>query len=298
MKVIRPITITPAKVLSSTATEVYSEWSSAITYNTGDRVIYVDNIYESLKANNLNKIPKDTPTDWLLVGATNKMSMFDTQVMSQTTETETLSVSFAPGSTFNTIAFLNIQGNVISASVKDAPGGTEVYSESIQLDNSTESVIDWYTYFFEEFDYRSEVVFSGIPPYATGVVDVTITSGAGEVVAIGSTSVGSVIDLGDTQYGLNYGIRDYSVKETNEFGNTKFAVRAYSKRMSPVLMTANTRLNYVTKTLENLRATPTVFIGTDDPKFPTTIYGFLKDWNLEISYPNHSMISIEVDGLI
>ena len=298
MKVIRPITITPAKVLSSTATEVYSEWSNATTYNIGDRVVYVDNIYESLKANNLNKIPKDTPTDWLLVGATNKMSMFDTQVMSQTTATETLSVSFAPGSTFNTVAFLNLKGNTISVKVRDKVGGSVVYSASQELANNSDMVIDWYAYFFADFDFRSEAVFLEIPPYPSGVVEVEISSGDRQVVAIGSTSVGSVIDLGDTQYGLNYGIRDYSVKETNEFGNTKFAVRAYSKRMSPVLMTANTRLNYVTKTLENLRATPTVFIGTDDPKFPTTIYGFLKDWNLEISYPNHSMISIEVDGLI
>ena len=298
MKVIRPITITPAKVLSSTATEVYSNWSNATTYNIGDRVVYVDNIYESLKAGNLNKIPKDTPTDWLLVGATNKMSMFDSQVMTQTTATETLSASFAPGSTFNIVAFLNLKGNTISVKVRDKAGGSIVYSTSQELANNSDMVIDWYTYFFADFDFRSDAVFLEIPPYSSGVVEVEISSGAGQAVAIGATSAGNMIELGDTQYGLGYGIRDYSIKETDEFGNTRFTERAYSKRMSPTLIVANTRLNYVTKTLENLRATPTVFIGTDDPKYPTTIYGFLRDWNLEISYPNHSMLSIEVDGLI
>lgn len=260
---------------------------------------YSNKIYESLIGSNLNKQPDVDLTSWLDLGASNKTAMFDMQVNTQTTATTSLVVTFQPGLAFNSVSFLNLIGNSITITVKDQPTGSIVYTETVNLDNSSVSVFDWYSYFFEDFDFRTEVVFQNIPPYANGTVTVTVTGATGATVAIGSTSVGTLIELGDTQYGLNYGIRDYSIKDTDEFGNTRFVQRAFSKRMSPKLLVLNTKLNYISKTLENLRATPTVYIAVDDPIYGGTIvYGFLKDWNIEINYPQHSMINIEVDGLI
>lgn len=298
MKVIRPIQITPDKIISSTAGESYADWNSTTSYILGMKVVFNNSIYESLIENNLNKNPQITPTVWLYVGASNKTAMFDLEVNSQTTAGTILTVKFRPGKPFDIVSFLNIKGKSISVTVKDG-GGVIVYNSSIDLVN-LESIIDWYTYFFEDFDLRTEAVFQNIPPYLSdSTIEVTIQNNPGQNVAIGNCCIGTTVDLGDTQYGLNYGIRDYSVKETDEFGNTKFVQRAYSKRISSNLMVANTRLNYVSRTLESLRATPTVYIAVDDPKYGgTVIFGFLKDWNIEISYPNHSMISMEVDGLI
>lgn len=299
MKVIKPIPITSDKVLSSTAVEEYTIWSSATTYAKGYKCVYGDKIYESLLSGNVNKTPGTNPNSWLNIGANNKMSMFDVQVNTQTKANETLSAVIKPGASFNSLAILNIKGRSVSISVKDSEGGVIVYSQTMNLDNSPVSIFDWYTYFFEDFDFRSEAIFPSLPVYNRGVISITISSGAGEQVAIGNCVVGNMIDLGATQYGLNYGIRDYSVKETTEFGDTKFVERAYSKRMSPTLMLPNTRLNYISKILQDLRATPTVYIGSESSIYQGTIvFGFLKDWNIEISYPNHSMLSVEVDGLI
>lgn len=297
MKVIRPIEITPNKILSSTVTEIYPTWSSATTYALGVKVVYQSRIYESLIASNLNKQPDTNPTSWLDVGPSNKTAMFDNQVNTQTTATTTFTTIFQPGSAFNAVSFLNLKGVSVSLGIKDAPAGNTVYSETVSLDGTV--IEDWYAYFFEDFDARTEVIFSNIPPYVSGIIEVTITAATGAEVAIGSAVVGTLIDIGMTQYGLGYGIRDYSVKETDEFGNTRFVERAFSKRMSPNIFVENNRLNYVTKTLEKLRATPAVFIATDDARFEGTIvFGFLKDWNIEISYPEHSMLSAEIEGLI
>src|SRR5574344_807294 len=198
MKVIRPIPITSDKVLSSTAVEEYATWSSATTYAKGDKCVYGNKIYESLLEGNVNKTPDTNPNSWLYIGANNKMSMFDKQVNTQTTATETLTVVFKPGSAFNVVSFLNLIGNTITVTVKDSPTGSVVYTETIELDNSTINVIDCYTYFFEDFDFRTEVVFQNIPPYANGVIEVTISASAGALVAIGACSVGTMIDLGDT----------------------------------------------------------------------------------------------------
>lgn len=297
MKVIRPIQITPEKILSSTATEIYPAWSSTTTYALGEKVVYSNRIYESLIASNLNKQPNTNPTAWLDIAPSNKTAMFDNQVNTQTKATTTFTTVFQPGSAFNTVSFLNLKGTSVSLIVKDAPSGNIVYSQTANLDGTV--IEDWYAYFFEDFDIRTEVIFSNIPPYVGGVVEVSITTAIGSEVAIGSSVVGTLIDIGLTQYGLGYGIRDYSVKETDEFGNTKFVERAFSKRMSPNIFVENNRLNYVAKTLEKLRATPAVFIATEDSRFEgTIIFGFLRDWNIEISYPEHSMLSAEIEGLI
>lgn len=297
IKIIKPIQITPDKILSSTATEGYGEWSSATTYALDDVVVYSNRIYKSLLANNVNKQPNTNPTSWLDIAPSNKTAMFDNQVNTQTIGTTSLVVTFQPGVNFNSLAVLNLKGNTITCEVKDSPTGSIVYSETVSLDGSV--IADWYSYFFDDFDIRTEVIFNNIPPYSSGVVTLTVTAGTGAEVAIGTCAVGTMIEIGGTQYGLGYGIRDYSIKETDAFGNTKFVERAYSKRMSPNIFVDNSRLNYVTKTLEKIRSTPTVFIASDDTRFEGTIMlGFLKDWNVEIAYPSHSMISAEIEGLI
>ena len=161
---------------------------------------YSDKIYESLIAGNLNKQPDTNPNNWLDLGASNKTAMFDLQVNTQTTATTSLTVSFKPGSSFNAVSFLNLIGNMISITVKDSPTGAVVYTETINLDNSVNTVLDWYTYFFEDFDIRTEVVFQNIPPYVNGVIEVIISGSTGAPVAIGACSVGTMIELGDTQY--------------------------------------------------------------------------------------------------
>ena len=301
MKVIRPITIDAAKVVSSSAVEDHEVWDSGKTFAKEDRVVFSETIYESLIDANVGKQPDTHLNDWLAVGASNRMSMFDLQVNTQTKAQETLTVAFAPGKSFDSVAFLNLAGRLVNLTVYEAPGGRVVHTDEADLDNSSLNVINWYTYFFEDFDFLSEVIFQNIPPYSTGVVEVIVSSGAGELVAIGSTSVGTMIELGSTQYGLNFGIRDYSIKEfDNDFGTVKFVERAFSKRMTSNLLIPNQRLNYIAKTLQDLRAVPTLYIGTDcDPKYAVTaVFGFIKDWNVEIPYYDHSLISIEISGLI
>ena len=299
IKVIRPIQITPEKIISSTAVEEYSEWDSDTNYNTGDRVVYEYKVYESVAESNHNNTPSTSPTKWLLVGDSNKTAMFDNQVNTQTTATTNLNVVFQPGTSFNTIAFLNLVGNSISVKIKDKPGGVDIYDQTIKLNNDKYSVVDWYTYFFEDFDFIQEAVFQNVPPYSSATIEVNVDGGTGGLVATGSVCVGSIIEIGGTQYGATYGNRDYSVKSTDEFGNTKFVERNYSKRVSANILMPNTRMNYVSRILENLRATPTVYIPSDDIKFSrTVVFGFLKDWNIAINYPNHSLISMDIEGLI
>ena len=79
---------------------------------------------------------------------------------------------------------------------------------------------------------------------------------------------------------------------------TQLMQRAFSRRMDAVVYVDNGAFNRVYKLLSELRATPCVYIGSQDERFsPTIIYGFYRDFSTVIQYPTMSMCNIEIEGL-
>lgn len=198
---------------------------------------------------------------------------------------------------FNSIAIFNTTGaNTLQVVVTDGVSGSTVYDSGVlQLDDTI--IVDWYMYFFEPYDLKSDVILQGLPPYAAGVI--TATFNGASTVSVGNFVFGSLYFIGMTQYGANAGIRDYSTKDANTFGITSLVKRAFSKRMTANLYVQNGDIRFVRKILEDLRATPAVWIGTDDDTYDVlNVYGYYKDFNMEISYPSYSLCSLEIEGLI
>src|SRR5687768_6334460 len=108
--------------------------------------------------------------------------------------------------------------------------------------------------------------------------------------------VGPIIDFGSTQYGVEVGIRDFSRKEQDDYGNYTIVERAYSKRATYPLLLAADKVDSFQQVLAGLRATPVVFIGSDQYS-STAVYGFYIDFSIEIAYLYYSVCSIEVEGL-
>jgi hypothetical protein len=105
--------------------------------------------------------------------------------------------------------------------------------------------------------------------------------------------------LGYTQYGSSVGLRDYSIKETDEYGNIVLTERSFSKKMTANIMVDNYNFNKVNNLLTDIRTTPSVFIGSEDSRFNQSIvFGYYKEYSVVISYPTMSMCSLEIEGLI
>lgn len=295
MKVIKPITFSSATHLSSsTAGEAVANWSSSTNYAIGARARVEPYIYQATTANT-NKNPTANTGDWFLVGPDNKHSMFDGTVSTVTTATTSLTVVLRPG-LCNSMAFFGLVGSTLQISVKDQPNGTTVYTKTFNL-NGTD-IFDWYDYFFEPYVQISEVVLTDLPPFSGAEVTMVLSGGTGSTVEIGSLVWGSIYTLGATETGVTLGIIDYSKKETDEFGVTNFVERDFSKRVSCRLFFKNNQINRVQRLLSTLRATPCVWIPSEDPNLnPLTVFGFYKDFNIEIPYPDYSYCSLEIEGL-
>lgn len=295
MNVIRPIAFEGSQLISTNATESVSAWASGTTYAVGALALYSNRIWESLQAANTNQQPDISPAWWTDVGPSNQRAMFDSQVSTATTRATPLTVTVAPGVGVNSLALLGLDATSVTVTVTDGAAGPTVYSRTVSLDDT--QIVDWLAYFFEPYDFRSQLVLTDLPMYGGARITASITAGAGTV-ACGTMTYGNVYELGDSQRGASAGIRDYSKKETDEFGTTTFVVRAFSGRMEAQLLVPQARLNFVHRLLAALRATPCVWIGSDRSDLqPLTVFGFYRDFNLDIAYPNYSLCRLEIEGL-
>jgi len=145
---------------------------------------------------------------------------------------------------------------------------------------------NWHTSDFGELD---------LPAYTNARLIVILTA-PGENVQCGELIFGQKLEFGDTEYGARTGIKDYSVKQRDDFGNFTVVERNYSKRATFMVVMDNAYIDYLQKLLADFRATPIVYIGSDGYT-STHVLGFYIDFSVEIAYPTTSLCSIEVESL-
>lgn len=305
MKFIRPTQVTDAMLTSSTLPETdYATWNAATSYVIGDRVIRTQThrIYENVIAGVNATTPELAPTRWVDIAPTNKWAMFDSQVGTATTATDTMTVVLAPGR-FNSLALLQIDASTVDIAL--VVDGVTVYSASMNL-NDGNAIGDWYQYFYEPVYQQDALVITDlvdaalldIPAYSEGVLTVTLTRTGGGSVSCGVLVVGLYASLGATQYQPTIGIIDYSKKDIDAFGNPTIIQRKYSKRMSAGVMVYAGDVDQVTRVLAQYRSTALVWVGAGSLYTSMIIYGFYKDWSVSIENYTHSTLSLEVEGMI
>lgn len=295
MKVIRPTELADSMLVNTSAVNADADYSAATTYALNARCTYNRRIYQSLQAANTGHTPNTSPTWWVDVGPCNKWAMFDQQISTATIATNTLTVTLATG-IIDSLAVINAVAASGQLVVRDGPGGDILFDKIIGFSGDVPT--DWYQYFFfDPLTPSTQAIFQNLPPYASSHATLTLTGGGD--VSVGAVVFGLSSHIGDAQYGASAGIVDYSRKDTDAFGVTTFVKRAFSKRMTVSLVLDSSQLNRVQRLLYGLRATPCVWIGADDARYDETmtVYGFYKDFSATIAYSQHSLYSLEIEGL-
>lgn len=295
MRYIVPTTITDAMLVASSLPEDdHPAWAAPTAYSVGNRVIRVatHSIYERLVAGTTATAPEADAVNWLRVAPTNRWAAFDQAVGTRTSASGSLSFSIAPG-VVRGLALLDLDTE--SATVVMTVDGVPVYSRTVDPIQTQESCETWYDYFFEAIQRRTAIVLTDLPPYAEGIITVTLT-GAGSTVSIGTCAVGTVYDLGTVLISPRIGIIDYSRKVTDDFGATSISERAYARRMSLDVSMPTASVDLATARLARVRARPVVWVAS--ARFDSlSVYGFVKDWSVSIPGQITSTCSLEVEGL-
>lgn len=298
MKIVRPIPISDAVFTSSSLSEGdYMPWDLTTAYSAGNRVVYASTheVYEAIDGNTGADPTTAGTTHWVLVGATNKWRMFDGSIGQQSSAWSNLAVTLTNPERFDTIALFNIAAATVTINVTTPIDGT-VWDVPYSLVEPV-GIRDWWNYFYQPVRFRSDFYLGGMPPFTDATVTVTLTN-MGTTVACGELILGLSREIGLTQYGASVGIQDYSIKQVDDYGNYTVLERAFARRADFTVWADNGSISDIASLLSLYRATPIIYVGATETEYTATIvYGFYRDWTVEVTYPSYCICSLQVDGL-
>ena len=296
MKVIKSIETTDAILTySNIAEDEHPTWLSGTSYNALDRVIYQHKIYERVIAGAGTTSPNLDLVNWMFISATNKYRMFDNILYSVSSRVGGIHFTLTPNQVVESITLLNLNAYSVRVVVTDPSFGV-VYDQT-KLLTSVSDVVDYYTYFISPVVAKQNTaIFTDLPISPTGTIDVYIDSGS-SLVSVGEVVYGVKKAVGRTNYGTSIGIKSYSRKETDEFGNITVVKRKNSKYCEYDIDIDNYMLSDVQRFFSDIDSVPCVFIGNDGMD-ELIVFGFYSDFKATISYPTHSKCTLRVEGLL
>jgi hypothetical protein len=167
-----------------------------------------------------------------------------------------------------------------------------VYDETTTaIDNS--GIANWFDWYFSPIVPKPAGTLTDLPLYGSATVRIRITG----AFTLGELVLGSLTEIGTTGYGTQISIIDFSRKDRDTFGNAIVIRRAFANLVTYAVKVQTARVGYARDILADRRATPTVFIGSDNHP-ATVVFGFYRDFTITLAGPSSSDCSIEVEGLI
>lgn len=311
VSVLAPTVMTAARVESiraggATLPEDSSPvWNPATTYTLGARVHVPDakRVYESAQGANVGKDPTlpinqfnaaGAATWWVDLGPTNRAAMFDSVISTPTAGASPLEITLRPGA-FNGIAMFGLDADHLDISVVDPDSGDTVYSYGAPLEGTAPT--DYYEYFFEPFKPQTQFIATGIEPYASAQLRITLTKATG-LARVGMLAFGDLKPLGVPLRGASVEPVDYSYVGTDAFGNTKVTRRNSATGLSVQSRMDIDDANTILQTVKDLLGVPVVVIGSRAEGYEAmTVFGLLSG---RLQYDTYAQptLNLTVRGLI
>lgn len=297
MRIIKSIVTTDAILTSSNILEnEYPTWVSAGSYTAATRRIYQHKVYEAVLTHSGKTTTPDLDvTNWLYVGATNRYAMFDNIISEQSSRVGGIQIQLTPSQVVDSIAFLNVNAASIRVVMTDPVVG--IVYDYTQVLSGYDAITDLYSYFFATVgEKKTTALFLDLPAYPTAVIDIYIDSGTA-LAECGEVIYGQQKVIGRTNYGTSVGIKSYSRKEVDEYGNTVVVKRRNSKFAEYDVDIDNYMLSDVQRFFSDIDSVPAVFIGNPDME-ELVVFGFYSDFKATISFPTVSKCTLRVEGLV
>ena len=303
MKVIAPLTMTDAILTSSNVPETDAPaWRGGTTYAAGAEVIVLatHRVYRSVIAGNIGNNPvTDDGTRWLDLGFTNRWRVFDGKVSALTEQTGSIVYEITPTTFVSGVGFINLGAKIVRVECFDATS-TLIYSAEIdRFENS--AIIDYYTFFTVDLtrEDTSDVIFDDVKGFPGNRLVITM-GGVNPLanVTVGQIVLGVAYDLGVALSNTAIGIRDFSSKGRDVFGNAVIVERAFADTVTFQFTLRSDQARRVRAILAGLRATPALYYaGADMSRFGAQAFGFFQDFEIPLDAGGQSFANLKIEGL-
>lgn len=303
MNIITPITITDAMIGAGTtlSEDSTSAWTSG-TYAVGDlrHVVATHRVYKCAVAGSSTVSPELDPTRWVDMRPTNKWAPFDIYTSTAATGTTSFTYVLSPGY-FNAVALYGLTGGSYSLTVKDAPGGSTIYSSSGYL---LDDPLGWYEYLFASPKYIKKLVFTDIPIRPTAELTLTITAATGQPVGLGMLVVGDYRSLaggGEWGGGLHGSSAEpitYSYINTADDGTTSIVRRNAATNLRVTVAMPREEADAVLQAMQDVLDTPVAWIASSKVGYRgLTTFG-LGSGSMSYDSFDIATLTINVKGLV
>ncbi len=296
---ISPLTISVGMVVSSTAVSHTSgelEWD-ALTAWTKGAVVFRTSLgrrYENLIPGVDSGAPEDSPDRWDDLGATDKMTMFDGEVGTQSIADGALTVVLRPGA-FNALFLGGLEGTHLDITVRDYVGGTVLLNYSGSLEGSQPD--DYYEWAFAPFRQKTDFIATEIDPYGRSEVTISITNPAG-VAKCGIAALGDLKGLGPSLAGLTVEPKSYARVTTDSRGKTSIRKGKSARDMSISALIPLEDADGVVDAISMVLGVPCVVIASDSDQMQAArVFGLPSG---KVTYPGGQFanLSMNVQGMI
>lgn len=314
MRVVPPITINDARLVSSSAAEptagspsTESVWNSGATYGLGALVISTSTHrqYESLQAANTNNplpvLPETETAWWIDVGATNKWAMFDLNRNTQTESASPLTVVISPGERINSVGLSRLEGTSLTITMDSAAGSPSVnyYTHTEQLVVRDALVENWFDWFFGAFISKTEVARFDLPPFASSQLTVSIVNTGGPA-ACGGLVIGRAKHIGQAQRDAQLDLLQFSVITRDPFGEATLIPRRSIPTAEHRILIPAGSVQAVYDLLVSLDAVPALWSAADDADHvlfaPLLIFGIYRNASFKAADPD-SELSLKLEEI-
>lgn len=307
MNIITPITVTDAMIGAATtiAEPAAGEtaWVSSGTYALGDRRIRTTThrVYECVLAHTgRTALPEVDSAYWLEAGPTQRFAPFDVYTNTVATATTSLTFVVSPGF-FNALSLYGINGATLTVTVKDAPGGANVFS---YIGSLYEAAGGWYEYLFLPPAQITKQLLTGIPIRPQAEATITVSAAIGVAVGLGMIVAGdyaAVAGQTDTPAGTEFGASAEPVTssyiEQDDDGTITIVRRHSATNMRGSVFMPRLAADAALKRVQDVLDVPVAVIATDVAGYSgLNVFGLLSG---RMVYPNPASASLEytVKGL-
>ncbi len=304
MNILTPLTITDAMILAGTtiAEPDASEtaWVSAGAYSLGQERIRstTHKVYECVQASTgRTALPEADSAYWLEKRPTKRWAPFDSYTSTAASGTTSMTYALQPGY-FNALGMYGLVGTSAAITVKDAPGGATIYSNTVSL---LENPTGWWEFLFLPVRQISKLILTGIPIRPTAELTITLT---GASVAVGMINVGDYKSLigdgewGGTQYGASAEPVSYSYIKTNADGTTTIVRRNAATSMRASVVLPRAQADAALACVQQVLDVPVSWVATDANGFTgLNVFG-LGSGSLSYDSYNIATLDLSVKGMI
>lgn len=296
------------------------EYDASVTYDEGDVVFRRGFQFTSVQGSNLgnNPLTDVDGTWWLNSGSIRTQKPFNqslTDRFESTTAGAAYRWTFVPNAngldtgvldfktfdrSIDAVGFFNLYAGTIRLRLTHTDDGV-VYDQTVGLIDDG-YMDDWYDYFFMDVRLFKEHLFIDIPQYPNGEVAYEawiVPPGANDGVAVGEIELISANRIGDTVFGTSLSYKDYSRKDTDQFGNFTFTQRPVSLVVDYDFVMDTAAIRYARTLVTDNRAKNAVFYAVDDDQTTgTLVFGRIaRELEINLSGPNKSRATLSVESL-